>query len=185
MEKTIKSGGKMFFELIRNRRSARVFQEKIIEPEKIEAIKEAALRSPSSRSLNPWEFVFITDKNIIENLSKAKPHGSSFLKTASLAVAVTGNPDRCDVWIEDCSIASIYIQLACEALGLKSCWCQIRKRQHSETKEAEMYVKEILNIPANYRVLSIIGIGYAESKNEGHGKPYVEEQMNKIHSNKF
>ena len=175
----------MFFELIRNRRSVRVFENKKIEPEKIEAIKEAALRSPSSRSLNPWEFIFTTNKDIIEKLSKAKTHGSSFLKTASLAVTIIADPEKCDVWIEDSSIASIYIQLACEALELKSCWCQIRKREHDESIEAETYVKDILNIPSNYRVLSIIGTGYPVLVPKGHDKSYVENQIHKIHLDKF
>ncbi|MDY0133135.1 MAG: nitroreductase family protein [Desulforegulaceae bacterium] len=175
----------MFFELIRNRRSVRVFKNKPIEPEKIEALKEAALRSPSSRSINPWEFIFTTDKNIIEKLSKSKPHGSSFLKTASLAVTIIADPEKCDVWIEDSSIASIYIQLACESLDLKSCWCQIRKREHNENLEAETYVKDILNIPANYRVLSIIGAGYPDSLPKGHDNSYVKNQIQKIHLDKF
>lgn len=175
----------MFFELIKQRRSCRSFIDKEIEPEKLEKIKEAALRAPSSRSLNPWEFIFVTDKNILKNLSSAKPHGAGFLKTASLAVVVAADPERCDVWIEDSSIASIYIQLAAEALGLKSCWCQIRKRENSPNVPAQNYVKKELGIPNNLEVLSIIAIGYPKAEAEGHPISYVEKQQNKIHINKF
>jgi len=175
----------MFFEIIRNRRSVRSFMDKKIENEKIEALAEAALRSPSSRSLNPWEFIFITDKNTLQKLSDTKPHGASFLKSAPLGIAVIADPEKCDVWIEDCSIASIYIQLAAEALGLKSCWCQIRKRQDKNGDEAENYVKKILNIPEKYKVLSVIAAGYPSSEPEGHDSSYVKSQMNKIHYNNF
>ncbi|MGE4518743.1 MAG: nitroreductase family protein [Desulfobacteraceae bacterium] len=175
----------MFFELIRNRRSVRVFENKKIEPGKIDLLKEAALRSPSSRSLNPWEFIFTTDTETIEKLSRSKMHGSSFLKTAPLAVTIAADPEKCDVWIEDCSIASIYIQLACEALGLKSCWCQIRKREHDKNTDAEKYAKEVLGIPEGLRVLSIIGIGYPQSVPQGHDESYINKQIHKIHMDKF
>jgi nitroreductase len=49
----------MFSPLIQTRRSIRRFQEKLVENEKIEMLIEAALRSPSSRSHNPWEFIVI------------------------------------------------------------------------------------------------------------------------------
>ncbi|RMG75366.1 MAG: NAD(P)H-dependent dehydrogenase/reductase, partial [Nitrospirae bacterium] len=52
----------MFIELLRKRRSIRRYQDREVEREKIELILEAALRSPSSRSLNPWEFVVVTDR---------------------------------------------------------------------------------------------------------------------------
>ncbi|MGM0417587.1 MAG: nitroreductase family protein [Thermodesulfobacteriota bacterium] len=175
----------MFFEIIRNRRSVRSFTDKKIDNEKIEDLKEAALRPPSSRSLNPWEFIFVTDKDILQKLSDAKPHGASFLKSAPLGIAVFADPEKCDVWIEDCSIASIYIQLAAESLGLKSCWCQIRKRQDKNGDEAEIYVKKLLNIPEKYKVLSIIAAGYPSSEPKGHDNSYVKSQMNKIHSNSF
>ncbi len=69
----------MFFELIEKRRSIRQFTNDAIEAAKIERLKEAALRAPSSRGSNHWEFVFVTDRALISTLSRAKPHGSAFL----------------------------------------------------------------------------------------------------------
>jgi len=175
----------MFLKLIKNRRSIRNFIDKKIEEDKIEALKEAALRSPSSRSLNPWEFIFIDDPDILENLSRSKPQGSSFLKKAKLGIAVIADPEKCDVWIEDCAIASTYIQLAAESLGLASCWSQIRKRENQTNRSAENFVKRLLEIPKEYKVLSIIGIGYPVQKPEPHNEEYVTNQMLKIHMNKF
>ncbi len=51
----------MFMDLITSRRSIRRFKTDKVETEKIELLKEAALRAPSSRGSNPWEFIFITD----------------------------------------------------------------------------------------------------------------------------
>ena len=173
----------MFFDLLRNRRSIRKFQDRTIEADKLALLKETALRSPSSRSLNPWEFVFVTDPDLLENLSRAKPHGAGLLSGAALGVAVLADPDQCDVWVEDCAIASILLQLAAESLGLKSCWVQIRKRMQTETVSAEEAVKRILAIPDRYRVLSIVAMGYPAEEKAGHDE---ETLLNdRIHSNLF
>jgi len=102
----------MFLDLISNRRSIRKFKDKPVSKEKINSLIEAALRSPSSRSINPWRFIFIEDKNLLENLSEAKPHGATFLKEAALGIVVCCDISKSDVWIEDASIASIFIHMA-------------------------------------------------------------------------
>ncbi|WP_457576962.1 nitroreductase family protein, partial [Desulfomarina sp.] len=89
----------MFLELLKKRRSIRRFQEKPVEKEKIDMLMEAALRSPSSRSLNPWEFVVVTDRSLLEELATSKPHGGSFIKNAPLAIVVCGDPGKSDVWV--------------------------------------------------------------------------------------
>ena len=61
----------MFMELIAKRRSIRRFTDDKVETEKIDLLKEAALRAPSSRGVNPWEFLFITNRSLLEELSQA------------------------------------------------------------------------------------------------------------------
>jgi len=160
----------MFLSLVQKRRSIRKYLDKPIEPEKVDLLIESALRSPSSRGFNPWEFVVVTDGVLLEKLSKAKPHGASFLKNAPLGIVVCADPEKCDVWIEDASIASIFIHLASESLELGSCWIQIRKRMHDQTKTAEQYIRELLNIPERLNVESIIAIGYPAEKKSPHPK---------------
>ena len=120
--------------LLRKRRSIRVYEDRKIELEKIEILKEAILRSPSSRNINPWEFIFVDDKELLIKLSKAKEHGSEFLESAALGIVVCGNEKKSDVWIEDCSIASILVQMVAQSLGLGSCWIQIRNRMHNKER---------------------------------------------------
>ena len=169
--------------ILRERRSIRNYQDKDIEPEKIEKLKEAAVRSPSSRNFNPWRFVFVTDSGLIEKLAKAKEHGSDFLAGAPLGVVVCGEEEKSDVWIEDCSIASILLQLTAQSLDLGSCWIQIRNRDHSEEQSAEEYVRKQLEIPDKYRIESIISIGYPAERREG--VPESELEFNKIKENLF
>lgn len=151
-------------ETLRARRSIRKYKDKKIEPQKIELLKEAALRSPTSRNFRPWRFIFITDKDKLKELSLAKPSGSAFLKDASLGVVVCADEKESDVWIEDCSIASILLQLTGQSLGLGSCWIQIRKRWHSDSKTSEDYVREVLGLTENLKVESIISFGYPDEE---------------------
>jgi len=154
-------GPNQFLELLRERKSIRRFTDKPVEPEKIEILSQALCISPTSRNLRPWEFIVVTDKAVMAKLAQSKIAGSAFLAEAALCVAVCADSARSDVWIEDCSIASILVQLAAQSVGLGSCWVQIRQRMHSEQVSSESYVREILHIPEEISVESIIGIGYS------------------------
>ena len=173
----------MFFSLIEKRRSIRKFLNQPIEPEKIEKIMEAALRAPSSRGFNPWEFIMITDPLVLEQLSRSKPHGSSFLKNAVLGIVVLADEQKCDVWVEDASIASIFIQLAAQALDLGSCWIQIRNRMYDDSISAEEYIRGLLEIPDHLKVESIIAIGYPDQKPPAHTKRTL--QYEKLYLNRY
>jgi nitroreductase len=172
-----------FFNLIGKRRSVRKYQNRPVEPEKVALIVEAALRAPSSRDLNPWEFIVVDDPKTIRELSRAKQHGSAFLQGAPLAVIVCADPEKCDVWIEDAAIAAVYISLAAEALGLGNCWIQIREREHGAGKTAEEFVREVLRIPQSLKVESIIAIGYPDEEKPGHSRE--ELQYGKVFINGF
>ena len=158
----------MFIDLLRSRRSIRRFKDRPVEAEKIELLVEAALRSPSSRGLNPWEFVVVTDPDLITRLSQAKPHGSSFLRYAPLAVVVCADPGTSDVWVEDASIASVIIHLAARDLGLGSCWIQIRLREHGAEMSAQEYVAGVLGLRPGLAVESILAVGYPDGEKPGH-----------------
>lgn len=172
-----------FFELLRNRRSIRKFQDRQIEKEKIDIIIKSALLSPSSRSRRPWEFIIVSDKEMLKQLSLCRQHSSDFLSGAATGIVVIANPQLCDVWVEDTSIAAILIQIAAQYLGLGSCWIQIRDRMHDEKTTAGEYVKNLLNIPQHYEVECVIAIGYPAE----HKAPYNEKDLryDKIHNEKF
>ena len=157
-----------FFALIEQRRSIRRYKKQPVEAEKIAKIAEAALRAPSSRNLQSTEFIVVTEQATIGRLAQARPHGSSFLHEAPVAIVVCADPEKCDVWIENASIAATYIFLAAEALGLGCCWIQIRERIHHEQKTAEEYVREVLNIPSSRKVEAIIALGYPGEQKPGH-----------------
>ena len=160
-------------ELLRSRRSIRKFTSEKIVPDAIEVLVEAALRAPSSRGINPWEFVLVDDPVILKQLSEAKQHGAEFLGNAPLAIVICADNRNSDVWIEDCSIAAIVIQLTALLLGLGSCWAQIRNREHSRGKTAERYVQELLGLPEEIKVECILGLGHPAEKK----RPVAAEEL--------
>ncbi|HHV71635.1 MAG TPA: hypothetical protein GXX38_03355 [Clostridia bacterium] len=170
-------------ELLLKRRSIRRFKDTSLPADKIEQLLKAALLSPSSRNICPWEFIVVDDKELLKKLSQAKEHSASFLAGAPLGIVVIADQNKSDVWVEDCSIVSIIIQLMAESLGLGSCWIQIRNRMYSSAKTAEEYIRELLNIPANYGVESIIALGYPDEKKEPHREEDL--QFNKVYLNGY
>ncbi len=153
-------------EILRKRRSIRNFTSEMITPETIETLVEAALRAPSSRGINPWEFIVVDNPELIAELSRSKQHGSEFLKRAPLAIVVCADSTKSDVWVEDCSIAAIVIQLTAVSLGLGSCWAQIRTRPHNNEESAEVFVQTLLGLPERIKVECILGIGHPAEKKE-------------------
>lgn len=149
-------------DLLYSRRSIRKYTPQLIEPEKIEKLIEAALLSPTSRNREAWEFVVVTDKVALSQLSVSKPGSASMLSGAPMAIVVCGNPLDSDVWVEDCSIAAIIIQLAACDLGLGSCWIQLRGRMHDEKISSSEYVKKKLDLPDHLEIECIISIGYPD-----------------------
>jgi nitroreductase len=168
---------------LRTRRSIRQYQKKAIDASSLDVLKEALLRSPSSRGFNPWTFIFVDDETLLGRLAAAKEQGSGFVKNAALAVVVCGDETKSDVWVEDCSIAALIAHVTAHSLGLGSCWIQIRNRAHSGEMTAEEYVRGVLNIPANLRVEAIISIGVpAESRQP---VPAAQLDYGKIRHNRY
>uniref|UniRef100_UPI0006D28F45 nitroreductase family protein n=1 Tax=Clostridium sp. NkU-1 TaxID=1095009 RepID=UPI0006D28F45 len=173
----------MLFNLLKSRRSIRKFQAREVEKEKIDVILKSALLSPSSRSIRPWQFIAVTDGELIRRLSLCREPASKFLAGAPFAIVVIADKDLSDVWVEDASIAATMIQLAAQDLSLGSCWIQVRERFHTGQETAGEYIREVLEIPEQYSVECMIAIGYpAEEK-----KPYEEDKLlyQKLHYNKF
>lgn len=170
-------------ELLAKRRSIRSFTDKPVSPQHIEALIEAALYSASSRAIRPWELVVVDDTNLVQKLSGAKKHGSSFLSGAPLAFIVVGNPAESDVWIEDCSILSSNLLLEAEALGLGACWIQIRGRTAADGTPSQEVVKQLLSIPEDRTVESIIAVGHPDEKKP----PYTRDELHweKVHKNRY
>lgn len=172
-----------FSELIKARRSMRKFTAEELTQDEVVTMMKAALMAPTSKRSNAWQFVLVDDKEKLKELSLCKEHASQFIADAALAVVVTADPLLSDVWIEDASIASIYLQLQAEDMGLGSCWVQVRERYTATGMASDEYVRGILDIPLQLQVLSVIAVGHKGMER----KPFDEShlQWEKIHLNKY
>jgi nitroreductase len=173
----------MLIDLVRARRSIRRFTEQPVEQEKLDLLLEAALRSPSSKGNNPWEFIVVTEKERLEKLAVAKAHGATFLQGAPLAIVVCADSAKSDVWVEDAAIATTLIHLQATDLGLGSCWVQIRLRQREDQTSSQVYLQDILGLPEGMMVLAIVGIGYPVEGKNGH--PHSSLCFNQVSYEQF
>ena len=166
-----------FEELVQLRRSHRKFTDEEIDGDDVKMILRAGLMAPTSKGQRAWHFVVVDDKTDLEKLSDAKDMGGQFLKGAPLAIVVLGDPLQNDCWVEDGSIAAISMQYQAEALGLGSCWVQMRGRGLSDGTSADTVIRGILDIPENMSCLCVIAIR----------KPQNEDKLKweNVHLNKY
>lgn len=152
-----------FHEMLLKRHSIRRYTDQPISGDDVKKIIEAALLAPSSKSARPWQFIVVEDKARLEALSKCKKFGAQPIAGATMAVVVVADPEKSDVFIEDSTFAAAFMQLQAEALGIGSCWIQIRSRYDAQNEPAEDYVQSLLGIPPYLKVECVITFGY---KNE-------------------
>lgn len=171
-----------FSELIRRRRSVRLYSSDPVSAEDLERILKAGLLAPSSRNIRPVELITVTDHSTLEVLSRCKSGGSAMLAQASCAIVVLGDTLRSDVWIEDASIAMTYMQLQAVDLGIGSCWVQCRLR-FGATAACEENVRNLLHIPEHYAVEAILSLGIPAQAPDPRREPELTEPP--IHREKF
>ena len=161
----------------------RKFTDEELSQDQVVTLLQAALMSPSSKRSNPWQFIVVDDKETLQKLSLCKEMGAAFLKDAALAIVVMADPLASDVWIEDAAIASLMIQLQAEDMGLGSCWIQVRERFTATGIPSGDFVHNVLDIPLQLQVLSIVAVGHKGMER----KPFNEEnlQWEKIHLGKY
>lgn len=152
-----------FQELLLNRRSIRKYTDEPVDPQDVKLILEAALASPSSKSARSWQFVVVEDREMLQKLGECKPNYATSIANSPLSVVVCADMTKSEAWIEDASVAASFMMLQAAALGLGSCWVEVRDRYRADGEPAEEYVRELLGIPEEMGVVCIMSFGH---KNE-------------------
>ena len=135
-------------EAIRKRRSVRAYTGEAIPKEDLETIVDAGRLAASGNNRQPWEFVVVTDRAMIEKLKVA----SQWMDKAGAIVAVVMDASS-RWWLEDGSAAVENMLIAATALGYGSCWLE------GYTLPLEQEFKALLNIPKEKRLLTLVPIG--------------------------
>jgi nitroreductase len=145
---------------IRYRRSVLRFESTPVGEDKVEAILEAGRWAPSWINKQPWSFIVIREQETKDELSEIVP--TTFvqgLKEAPVCIAVTVDADE-DPYhhVEDGAAATENMALAAYSLGLYTSWIGVYDLKNQKNS-AESHVKEILELPKNYRVIALLPLG--------------------------
>lgn len=147
-------------QLLLERHSIRKYTDQPISGDDVKLILEAALLAPTSKNARSWQFVVVEEPAVLERLSACKPQYQASIKGARMAVVVTSSPVRSDAFIEDASIAAVFMQLQAADLGIGSCWVQVRGREDGMGEPSEDVVRNTLGIPHDMVVECIVTFGY-------------------------
>ncbi|MFC1543221.1 nitroreductase family protein [Candidatus Neomarinimicrobiota bacterium] len=148
-------------EWILARRSIRKFHSNPVEADKIDLMLKAAMAAPSANNAKPWHFIVVQDRQILNRLAAVHPYAKMCYE-ATLAFVVCADPTiSVNYWLQDCSAATQNILLAGTALGLGTVWLGV----HPRAKRKDP-IKELLSIPDDMEVLSVVAVGYPAEKKQ-------------------
>ncbi len=143
-------------EVIEKRRAYRALEDVEITDEMIEELAETVKLSASCFNNQPWNFVFVDDKKRLNKLDQAMMQGNEWTQKASLIIGVFSKADDdCEVQervyhLFDTGMGSAFLQLKATELGLVA---------HPIAGFDEEKAKEVMNIPEDYELITLIIVG--------------------------
>ncbi len=161
---------------ILTRRSIRKYTKQTIPDEVIKELLEAGVSAPSAGSQQPWQFIIIDNREVLDEASQVLPNGK-LLKDANKAILVCGDLNletHKGYWPIDCSAATQNILLAVHAKGLGACWLGIYPRE-----ERVENLKKLFKTPEHIIPFSVISLGFPDEES----KKVDRYDDSKIHKN--
>lgn len=144
-------------EALITRRSVRHFTTGAVSPQALETMLRAAMQAPSAGNEQPWHFVVLQDRALLEKITTFHPY-ADMLHHAPLAVLVCGD-ERLEKypghWVQDCSAAAENLMLAAHAQGLGSVWLGVEP-----DAERVWGMRQLLRLPLEVHPLALIAIGH-------------------------
>ena len=135
-------------EAIRKRRSVREYTGEAIPRDNLEQIVDAGRLAATGSNMQPWDFIIVTEKEMIEQLKVA----AKWMEKAGAIIAVVMDPSS-RWWVEDGAAAVENMLIASTALGYGSCWLE------GYTLPREEEFKKLLEVPDHKRLLTLVPIG--------------------------
>ena len=161
---------------IYTRRSVRKFTGEPVKKDDLVTMLRAGMSAPSAVNVQPWAFIAVTDRALLDALCKELPY-AKMLDKAGAAIVVCGMPDKDDTyakdyWVMDCSAATQNILLAAHALGYGAVWTAVYV-DNARVKS----VRRILSIPDNIIPLNVIPIGVPANRDAEPLDKFTEENI--------
>ncbi|MFO7795649.1 MAG: nitroreductase family protein [Promethearchaeati archaeon] len=141
---------------IEKRRAYRSLDPVEINKDLINDLAHVAQIAPSCFNKQPWNFIFVYEKQQLERLFKTLTKTNKWIEKASMIIAVFSKPeDDCLInerkyYLFDTGLATAFIILRATELGLVA---------HPIAGYDEKEAKRILNIPENMRLITLVNIG--------------------------
>ena len=139
------------------RRSVRRYQDRPVAEELLTDLLQAAMAAPSAVGKDPWHFIVVRDREVLEAIPRASPY-ASMTRHADVAVVVCGIlalEKHPGFWVQDCSNAAMNILNAAHALGLGAVWTAAWPMEDRATA-----LSALLGIPEGVVPLCVIPIGH-------------------------
>jgi nitroreductase len=159
-------------EILKTRRSVRRFEARPVGREVVERLLRLTLTAPSSKNTRSTRFMVIDDAATLERISQMRDFGSAFLSGAPCAVLVAGETSASDLWLDNAAISATTLQLAAVEAGLGSCWVHVnerpQRREDPHGPTAEDHLRGFLPIPADWKPLCIVALGYPVEPTKPH-----------------
>lgn len=137
--------------------SVRKYEDRIVEPDKVEKLLRAGMAAPSAKNQQPWEFYVVTNKAVLEQLSECSPY-AGFMKRAPLAIVPCFKKNDLTMPMYahvDMSACVENILLEAVELDLGATWIGVCPNEANMIK-----TREVLNIPEHLEPFAILAIGY-------------------------
>ena len=171
-------------EMMKNRRSVRKYTDQEIPEETLNQILAAGMLAPSGRSRKPWQVVVVRDPETIRALTGCRQGGVRMFQTATCAIVVVCDKNKTDTYIEDGSLFMGNMHLMASALGVGSCWVQIRLRpSDQEGVSSDAFVHSLLSIPEDMMVEAILVLGYPDEDKQPCPEPTFPNEI--VHLEKW
>ncbi|PKB72297.1 MAG: hypothetical protein BZY87_00960 [SAR202 cluster bacterium Io17-Chloro-G6] len=150
------------YQCIRSRRTVRDYKPDPIPKELVRKILQAGRWAPSSSNTQKWYFIVIQDRDTLASLGKIATQGP-FIGQAPLAIAVVmDDAPRPQL---DAGRALQQMELMAWSEGVGMCFVGVRE---SDQQKA---VKELLNIPEDMELITLLPFGYRAEGPKGQGTP--------------
>jgi nitroreductase len=145
---------------IMERRSNLRFKSTLVSDEKLNSVLEAGRWAPSWTNSQPWRFIVVKEKEVKDKIGDAVASIFNLtIKDAPVCIVTCVNTHKDPFhFVEDGAIATQNMALATQSLGLGTSWIGIFSLDN-EKNSSERKVKEILRVPNNWRIISILPIG--------------------------
>ncbi|MDD2321609.1 MAG: nitroreductase family protein [Geobacteraceae bacterium] len=147
---------------ILSRRSIRSYTAQPVPEQLLIELLEAAMCAPSAGNEQPWQFVIIDRRDILDEIPKFHPY-AGMVAEAPVAILVCGDLLRDThrgYWVQDCAAATENILIAVADKGLGAVWVGLYPRD-----ERVRAMRALLAIPESIVPFALIPLGYpAEDK---------------------